>query len=149
LNGLNPLGEEARRISVLPAQLALALGKARMNVVSNVFRHHAFADDLLDLSLDVAIAARRLQRILQSRTPHSVVADLMPGKRQLVAKLSLAFGSETHLCPKLRFAGKIARRIVFFSFEIVQGDDFCRLRQVIFGDHLFLMNGFLQRSPLG
>src|SRR6266849_4450294 len=71
LNGLNPLCEEARRISVLRDQFALAIGKARMNVVSNVFRHHAFADDLLDLSLDVAIAARRLQCILQSRTPHT------------------------------------------------------------------------------
>src|SRR6266851_2876464 len=40
LNGLNPLGEEASRISVLRGQLALAIGKARMNVVSNVFRHH-------------------------------------------------------------------------------------------------------------
>ncbi len=119
-----------------------------MNVVSNVFRGHAFADNLLDLPLDVAIAARRLQRILQSRTPHSVVADLMTRKRQLVAKLSLAFGSETQLCPKLRFARKIAGWIVFFSLEIVQGDDFCRFSEVIFGDHFFLMNGFLQGSLL-
>ena len=108
-----------------------------MNVVSNVFRHHAFADDLLDLSLDAAIAARLLQRILQSRTPHSIVGDLIARKHQLVAKLSLVFGSETKLCPKLRFAGKIARRIVFFPFEIAQGNDFCRLRKVIFGDYFF------------
>ena len=71
----------------------------------------------------------------------------MAGERQLIPKLSLAFGSETHLRAEVGFAGKTACRIVLFSFEFAQGDDHW-LCEIIFRDDLFLMNSFLQRSGL-
>src|SRR5882724_10638351 len=117
-----------------------------MNVVSRVFRYRAFADDLLDLPLDVAVTTRRLQSVFESRIPHSVVGDFMSRQRQLIAKLGFAFRPEAHLGAEFRFAGKVASRIVLFSVEIAQRNRFRRLREIVFSDYFFLMNGFLQWS---
>src|SRR2546429_7092893 len=63
------------------------------------------------------------------RPPRSTLFPYTTLFRSLVAKLSLALGSEADLRAEFGFAGKIASRIVFFSFEIAHGDGLCRLRK--------------------
>ena len=72
----------------------------------------------------------------------------MAREGQLILKLGFAFWSETHFRAELRFAVKIADGVVFFAFEIAQGNRFWRLGHVVVGNYLFLMDGFLQRHRI-
>ena len=146
LNGFHALSKKTRRLSVLQDQFALALGEAGIHIVANVGRHRAFVEDLRLLMLDIAVTTRRLESCFEVGIPYLVITYFMPGECQLVAKLGFAFGTEAHHRAEFCFAGEIAHRIVLFAFEIIQRNRFCRLRQVILGDNLFLMYGLLKWS---
>ena len=144
LHGLDALGEVALGIAVLQDVVMFALGEAGIDAIASVRRHCAFAEDLRFLALDFAVAADGLESGVQIGIPDLVGGDFVAGECQLIAKFGLAIGPVSHFVAELCFAGKIADRIVFFAVEIFQGNWFCWLREVIFGDDFFLMDGILK-----